>query len=239
MDIKTKFGIIDNQDESVLDLTQFHWDRQVQEERDIDWQELVYLLRRANANAQDEFDPRIEFAPGLTDMEISVVESHLKFCFPPDLRAFLQTALPCGAGFPDWREPDFTSLQEWFEMPLEGILFDVKHNFWLDEWGTRPEMLGDALELVTDLFHSAPRLIPIYSHRMMPAEPHLAGNPVFSVHQTDIIHYGFDLDDYFRNEFHLPNRRCWPTQVRPIRFWDIDRFQSVRWGDDTGVRSMF
>jgi hypothetical protein len=30
-----------------------------------------------------------------------------------------------------------------------------------------------------------------------------------------------------------------PTQVRPIQFWDIDRFQTVRWGDDTGVRSMF
>lgn len=232
--------LTDNPDEYVLDLNRLHWERQVKEKRDIDWQELVNLLRCANASDRDEFACRVEFAPGLTDTEISAIESHLKFRFPPDLRAFIQTALPCGAGFPDWRNPDFASLQEWLEIPLAGILFDVKHNtFWLDEWGTRPELLGDALELVTDLVRSAPPLIPIYNHRMMPAEPHLPGNPVFSVHQTDIIHYGFDLDDYFRNEFHLPNRRCWPTQVRPIRFWDIDRFQTVRWGDDTGVTSMF
>jgi hypothetical protein len=42
------------------------------------------------------------------------------------------------------------------------------------------------------------KLIPIFVHRMMPDDPHLAGNPVFSVHQTDIIHYGFALADYPR-----------------------------------------
>jgi hypothetical protein len=55
---------------------------------------------------------------------------------------------------------------------------------------------------------------------------------VFSVHQTDIIHYGFDLADYLRHEFGLPGRAPWPERVRPIRFWDLDRFQEVRWGPD-------
>ena len=42
---------------------------------------------------------------------------------------------------------------------------------------------------------------------MMPDRPQLNGNPIFSIHQTDMIYYGFDLDDYFRHEFDLPNRK--------------------------------
>ena len=62
----------------------------------------------------------------------------------------------------------------------------------------------------------------------MPDEPHLAGNPVLSVWQTDIIYYGFDLADYLRHEFRLRDRASEPKAVRPIRFWDVDRFQSIR-----------
>ena len=86
--------------------------------------------------------------------------------------------------------------------------------------------------MVDEWVAAAPRLIPIYGHRMMPDEPQEPGNPVFSVHQTDIIHYGFDLADYLRHEFGLPGREPWPERVRPIRFWDPDRFQEVRWGPD-------
>jgi hypothetical protein len=42
---------------------------------------------------------------------------------------------------------------------------------------------------------------------MMPAEPHLPGNPVFSVHQTDIIVYGLDLYEYLHNEFGLQREK--------------------------------
>jgi len=35
----------------------------------------------------------------------------------------------------------------------------------------------------------------------MPERPLEAGNPVFSVYQTDIICYGADLRDYLENEF--------------------------------------
>ena len=43
----------------------------------------------------------IEFDPGLTDSEVAAAESRFGFMFPPDPRAFLQTALPCGNHFPD------------------------------------------------------------------------------------------------------------------------------------------
>ncbi len=121
-------------------------------------------------------------------------------------------------------------LKKWLDLPRQGIVFDVEHNgFWLEEWGERPGRLEDALATATERVDAAPRLIPIYSHRMMPEEPLSPGNPVFSVHQTDIIYYGFDLADYFRNEFILGGRHPWPDQVREIRFWDIERFQDIRW----------
>jgi hypothetical protein len=47
----------------------------------------------------------------------------------------------------------------------------------------------------------APVLIPVCSHRYLPASPPQAGNPVFSVHQSDIIYYGANLLDYLQNEF--------------------------------------
>jgi hypothetical protein len=79
---------------------------------------------------------RFEFVPGLTDAEVANVEGRFAFRFPPDLRSFLQTALPHGVGFPDWRSGDETMLREWLNSPAEGVLFDVEHNgIWIDEWG--------------------------------------------------------------------------------------------------------
>jgi hypothetical protein len=65
--------------------------------------------------------------------------------------------------------------------------------------------------------------------RYLPSEPLLGGNPVFSVHQTDIIFYGCDLRDYVWNEF-APQDERWKrfqglseaeasAAFRPIRFW--------------------
>lgn len=66
----------------------------------------------------------------------------------------------------------------------------------------------------------------------MPDRPHAAGNPVFSVHQTDIISYGVELRDYLIHEF-LSDKDVgiWPIpdSIRRIEFWDVKRFFSVRW----------
>ena len=187
------------------------------------WDELVDLLRgreyRFGIITDHSPVHRIEFDAGLTAAEVTAAERRFGFRLPPDLRDFLQTALPRGPQFPDWRSGDEDTLREWLDLPRQGILFDVEHNgSWLDEWGPRPP-LADALRIASEHVAAAPRLIPVFGHRIMPDEPHMPGNPVFSVHQTDIIHYGFDLADYLRHEFNLP-REPWPGQVRPIRFWD-------------------
>ena len=172
------------------------------------------------------------FDEGLTDDEVSHAESKYDFHFPNDLREFLQTALPRGYPiFPDWRSGDEEWIRSLLRSPLDGILFDVECNdFWLPEWGARPARTEAAKQVAETYVNCAPRLIPIYSHRMMPDRPQLEGNPVLSVHQTDIIYYGFDLDDYLRHEFKLPDRKPWPSEVRPIEFWDVDRWQALNYG---------
>jgi hypothetical protein len=183
--------------------------------------DLIELLKNANSS--------VSFSEGLTDSEIMRAEETYEFRFPLDLRNFLQTALPRSFPFPDWRSPDDSRIREMLDWPLHGVLFDVERNdFWLPEWGLRPSRIEEAKAVAKEYVSRAPRLIPVYSHRMMPDRPHQAGNPVLSVYQTDIIYYGFDLDDYFRHEFGLPGRNPWPSEVRPIEFWDVDRWQNLR-----------
>ena len=174
---------------------------------------------------------RVEFENGLSNREIDRTEDRYGFRFPPDLREFLQTAMPKGPQFPDWRSGDEAQLREWLDIPRDGVLFDIEQNsFWLPEWGPKPAAIKDALSIASELIQAAPKLIPIFMHRMMPDEPHLPGNPVFSVHQTDIIVYGLDLHAYLHAEFHpLPMARTHDRAMRSIRFWDVDRFQGVRW----------
>jgi hypothetical protein len=189
------------------------------------WQHLVEQLRGRG----------IAFDAGLTDAEVEAAEARFGIRFPPDLRAFLQTALARGKLFPDWRAGDEADLREWLDLPRRGILFDVGNGFWMEDWGARPATWDEAQQLVSSLIAAAPKLVPVCQHRMMPDEPHAPGNPVFSVHQADIIWYGFDLEDYIQNEWNLPGRRSWQNP-KPIRFWDIERFQSVRWNGGGGWR---
>ena len=182
-----------------------------------------------------EDDHGVNFEDGLTNGEVKVIESRFGFQFPPDLRAFLECGLPVGDRFPDWRSGPEDELRSMLELPVDGILFDVEQNgFWLPEWGNRPKSFAEAESTVRQLIKAAPTLIPIWGHRMMPDRPHLAGNPVFSVHQTDIIHYGCDLRDYLLHEFLCKSELgLWPVPLdsfRQIEFWDLERF-ATRWDD--------
>lgn len=144
----------------------------------------------------------VHIAAGLTDSEFLRVERQFGFRFPPDLRAFLATGLPVSEPWVDWRNADEAAVRQRLNWPLEGICFDIEHaGFWLVEWGRRPASLREAFDVARRAVAAAPVLIPIRGHRYIPADPPEAGNPVFSVYQTDIIHYGANLMDYLHNEF--------------------------------------
>ncbi len=161
----------------------------------------------------------IPLQPGLSDAEVSTIEEKYGFRFPPDLRTLLQHSLPAGQYFPNWRNGPEAELRERLSWPLEGLLFDVEHGVWQASWGPKPLVLAEAFAHIRRLVASAPTLVPVYSHRYIPTKPHRSGNPVLSVVQTDIIYYGNDLADYFRNEFQVPQPESITNVPRPVEFW--------------------
>jgi len=72
------------------------------------------------------------------------------------------------------------------------------------ELGTEARTLEAQKQRVRELVEAAPKLIPVFGHRYLLAEPCVAGNPLFSVYQSDIIIYGPDLRGYLLREFAAP-----------------------------------
>lgn len=163
----------------------------------------------------------IELDAGLSEDELIRAEEVIGARFPPDLRELLSCALPVGQGWHDWRTLELEAIERALQWPWEGMAFDIEHNdFWFDEWEERPVELQDALAYAQAQLLQAPTLIPIYRHRYIPAEPELAGNPIFSVYQNDIIYYGSNLTSYLHCELGaLDYRAAISGELRPIRFW--------------------
>lgn len=156
------------------------------------------------------------WAEGYSQPELDAAQEKYGLVFPPDLVALLRDRRPV-LGY-DWRTDD-KEIRDMLKWPLEGLLFDVENNnLWWAEWGERPGTAGARAEVVARVVGAAPKLIPLVSHRYLPAEPHEAGNPVFSVYQSDVIYYGADLADYFEREF-VNSRLPLPQHIKRVRFW--------------------
>ncbi len=156
------------------------------------------------------------WAEGYSQPELDAAQEKYGLVFPPDLVALLRDRRPV-LGY-DWRTDD-KEIREMLRWPLEGLLFDVENNaLWWPEWGDRPGTPEARSEVLANVVSEAPKLIPLVSHRYLPTEPNEAGNPVFSVYQSDVIYYGADLADYFEREFVEP-RRPLPEHIKRVRFW--------------------
>ncbi len=173
-------------------------------------------------------DKGVHFDSGLTDDEVSKIETKFNFKFPPDLKLFLQTGLPTSDHFVNWRlaldsNEEADKIISRLDWPLEGMLFDIEsNNFWANKWGSKPDKYADQASIAKKYFETYPRLIPIFSHRYISSRPNEIGNPIISVHQMDIIYYGNDLATYFANEFHfvLPESFEIPKEPKmTIEFW--------------------
>lgn len=173
-------------------------------------------------------DKGLTFDSGLTQEEVRQIQEKFGFRFPPDLKHFLQTALPVSAGFYNWRQAlaseavasTITSQLQW---PLQGMLFDIENNhFWVEGWGQKPELRSEQFSVAEMNFKTYPTLIPVYSHRYMPGEPRIHDNPVFSVYQMDIIYYGYNLASYLADEFRFDLSDSFEKIEEPkhdIEFW--------------------
>lgn len=160
------------------------------------------------------------FTKGLSDRDIVEIEETFLFSFPPDLKWFLQTALPISDGFTNWHSME--DIQIRFDWLFEGIVYDIKNNaFWYDNWGEKPDSLLEQICIAQSYYKNEPKLLPIYSHRYLPATPCEMGNPVLSVWQTDIIYYGNDLLTYLCHEFGIRNFKSSFQKEMPkhIEFW--------------------
>lgn len=192
---------------------------------------------------------------GLDEQEIVSIEQRYQVHFPPDYRLFLQmlhsvdrpmvgarfdasnTMAPCTTpSFYNW-QTDTTSIQAASEWLVQGLVFDVQQSdLWLPSWGTKPSTGEKQEARVRDLVNAAPKLIPVFGHRYLLAEPCKAGNPVFSIYQADLIIYGKDLYSYFLEEFgdlmrgvnssHTDREPIRLEPYRTIPFWG-----EILWGD--------
>jgi hypothetical protein len=150
---------------------------------------------------------------GLTEEEILQVEQQWSWRFPPDYRLFLSCLHTVDhpitlADERRWRFPatypsfhhwltETETIQKQMDLLLEGILFDVEHGIWCESWGNRPAELHAQKAQVKMLYDQAPRLIPLrYPFAFLLGEPFQWGNPVFSIHQTDIVVWRSDLYHY-------------------------------------------
>jgi hypothetical protein len=165
----------------------------------------------------------VVFESGLTEGEIQTIEESFGFQFPPDLKAFLMFTLPSGKGWPNWRNVEDPEIERMLNWPYEGMCFDIQNNaLWPPTWGAKPTSLTEAFAVAKRKVEAAPTLIPILGHRYLPDRPSIEGNPVLSVYQTDIIYYGSNLWDYFRNEFHYyfgVTEHQTSEPPRRIEFW--------------------
>jgi hypothetical protein len=101
---------------------------------------------------------------------------------------------------------------------VDGLIFDVEQNaLWLDEWGARPVDAAARAAIVRAAVAIAPPLIPLMGHRFLVGAPPVAGNPVLSIVQGDIIIYAPDLASWL--DLELLQIQPPPFVVPSIPFW--------------------
>lgn len=145
---------------------------------------------------------RVVLERGLSERELARAERRCGVRFAQDHRELLRLALPVGDGWLNWRARADEGVLKAVRWPLEGILFDVENDvFWPESWGERPDTVAVRSAIVEHHVSTWPQLVPLYSHRYLPAAPFGPGAPVLSVHQTDVIVYGANLLEYAAREF--------------------------------------
>lgn len=160
---------------------------------------------------------------GISASEVKNIEDQLGFRMPEDFAYLLQNIQDPGGVLFNWSSFSKNKYDEMMEWVWQGVEFDIGHNcFWLEKrWGAPPEDISERLDIAKQDFKNWPKLLPVYGHRFLAAEPCLAGNPVFSIMQTDIIYYGANLAHYLMQEFVVGESHATNTHQHNIRKIDV------------------
>jgi hypothetical protein len=134
---------------------------------------------------------------GLDDIELRRAEQHFGLAMAPLWREVLRLVHPVQlpepprdsdgilrwTRVPDWRLRDLEATAFLVDGPVEGALFDVEYNeVWLPDWGARPALLDEALDVARAELGRSPLLTPLWNH--LYAGPS-NDSPVVSIVQTD------------------------------------------------------
>lgn len=135
----------------------------------------------------------------LSDSQIAEIEWTLQISFPREYKTLLSKFVPIWQRFIDWADRNNSKVYNMLNWLFEGILFDVENNgFRYKDWWDKPEDVNIKIDKAKYMLKLVKPLIPIYWHRYL---WQIDWWPVISVHQTDIIYYWVDLEDYIDNEF--------------------------------------
>jgi len=164
----------------------------------------------------------VEFETGLTIEEIVKIEDVYKIKFPKSLKEFLMIALPISKGFYNWRnleQDNVMFIKEIINRPTEDVDELAEEVYWCNDWGEEPKDEVNIALIVRERLKRAPKLMPIYGHRYIPVIPE-DNPPIISIHDTDIIYFGENLEDYFKVEFGGKEQgKIEFKNINPIPFW--------------------
>jgi hypothetical protein len=203
-----------------FDETFLRWFQERTEETWRDYRTIPFEKYVASRMGGSDWQQGTRWLNGLSEQEIAVIEQRYHLHFPPDYHLFLQVLHSVdrprvGAGYGDdnniipitapsfynW-QTDTEAIQYVYERLGSGLFFAVQHDdLWPQSWGAKPATAEEQEARVRELVDAAPKLVPVFAHRYLLAEPCEAGNPVLSIMQSDIIIYDINLHDYFLDEF--------------------------------------
>ncbi|WP_428682045.1 hypothetical protein [Reyranella sp.] len=193
--------------------------------------ELFRLLNEKQVVGNRE--PVIYGEGGLSPTEIAAIEGQLGFRLPLDFAYLLENVLDPGAVLFPWanfRKQDYDKAIEWIQ---KGVEFDVGNGLWLERWEARPATLHAAIRVAKRDFATWPKLLPLFGHRFLAAEPYRSGNPIFSIMQTDIVCYGANLAHYLVNEFVSSDQQRYVSShaTQKIEIWSdfADGSAGINW----------
>lgn len=178
----------------------------------------------AEAGEMDNYDWQqgTRWLHGLSETEITSIEKRWQVTFPPDYRLFLRKLhapdrplagvfkgvdgmlkLFSSPSFYNW-QTDEIAIHDRYNDLVEGLVWSATEGYLPGTWERKvvPEEKRRAERTrFQELVQAAPKLIPVYSHRYLLAEPCQEGNPVFSIVGSDMIVYGASFRDYLIREF--------------------------------------